>query len=1226
MAPMMPPAPPTFGDQQNGSTAQGYQLGPAPPQLAPRGFPAPGSVYRPQSGPMPNGAPPMMKPQPMPGNYPPQFGQPQVGQQSQQQNGFHPPSQQGQFPPQAVNGGSAMPPGPPSQSYPPMSSAQSNGYSMNPPQSSPAHGYDAPSVSSPPTMTHPTSAMASLNLHDSNPPQAPSFGMQQSSNGPQPPNPPHASQQGQSFPPLAAGGPPRMPSVSNGPPTMPSAHPQQSAPLNMSDGPTHEQPAAGMPPMPNNHFGGPGMMPHQQQQQQHHHQPSPMGMPPMPHAPTSWPPAQSAVGPSSGPPGMGGPGGPGGMHQPRPSMPPMPPAGQQFGGAMGMPPQQQGPMGAASPGWSGGFPQNAGPPGAPGLQSQRPPGMPGMPPTPGMPPMPPGGQQFGGPMGMPPQPQQQQHQGMMGAPGMPGMPGMPPGPPGMQAGPPGPGTGPPGMQQQKPRLDPNAMPSAVQVMEDDRTSRTGLFQTGYPHAEVPPLVTTDYYCQDQGNCNPKFMRSTLYCAPANQDMLKNSTIPFGVSISPFSSLHRNEHPIPVIDLGELGPVRCQRCKAYMCPSMEFQDGGRRFKCPFCRASSDVPETYFAHLDHSGRRTDIQHRPEQYLGSYEFVATKLYCKNGVAPKEPAFIFMLDVSYNAVSSGMVSIFCQNIRQLLEHLPKDTGMERSTMRVGFATYDQTIHFYNLKNALEQPQMMVVGDVNDVFVPLVDGFLVTLDEADTAIQNLLNEIPKMFAQTRITETLLGPAVQAGLDALRSADRSGKLFVFHTSLPVFEAPGKLKNRDDRKLLATDKEKTILNPQCDFYSKLAVECVQNGCCVDLFLFPNSFIDVATLGTLANMTGGNVYKYQYFEAAKDGERFLADLQHDIERPIAFDAMMRVRTSTGIRPTGFYGSFHMQNTTDIELAGIDCDKCINVEIRHDDKLDEPMAYIQAAVLFTSCGGQRRLRVHNLTLSTSADYNQLYRLADQDTVVNFMMKQAEQMLRDKSPKEVREFLSGRCAQVLASYRERCSEQAPLGQLILPECLKLLPLYINCVIKSDAMSGGSEMTVDDRAWMMQLVPSMRPEHSVFFLYPRVLPVTDLRLDGDTLDLPQPVRASADNLVPEQAFLIENGTVMFLWIGLGCPQPWVHDVFGVAAVTHIDTEKQTLPEKDNATSRALRRLIDHLHRDRPRRMKLFIIRQQDALEPWMKKFLVEDRSAGSNASYVDFLCYIHREIRSILS
>lgn len=64
------------------------------------------------------------------------------------------------------------------------------------------------------------------------------------------------------------------------------------------------------------------------------------------------------------------------------------------------------------------------------------------------------------------------------------------------------------------------------------------------------------------------------------------------------------------------------------------------------------------------------------------------------------------------------------------RDTGEPKSSLRVGFATYDHTIHFYNLKSAMGQPQMLVVGDITDVFVPLVDGFLVTVDEAETAIQ----------------------------------------------------------------------------------------------------------------------------------------------------------------------------------------------------------------------------------------------------------------------------------------------------------------------------------------------------------------------------------------------------------------------------------------------------------------------------------------------------------------
>lgn len=73
------------------------------------------------------------------------------------------------------------------------------------------------------------------------------------------------------------------------------------------------------------------------------------------------------------------------------------------------------------------------------------------------------------------------------------------------------------------------------------------------------------------------------------------------------------------------------------------------------------------------------------------------------------------------------------------------------------------------------------------------------------------------------------------------------------------------------------------------------------------------------------------------------------------------------------------------------------------------------------------------------------------------------------------------------------------------------------------------------------------------------------------------------------------------------------------------MPERDNARSRAVRCIIDRMNMNRLRHMKLFIIRQQDALEAWMKKFLVEDRTSNM-LSYVDYLCNIHREIRSLLS
>lgn len=63
---------------------------------------------------------------------------------------------------------------------------------------------------------------------------------------------------------------------------------------------------------------------------------------------------------------------------------------------------------------------------------------------------------------------------------------------------------------------------------------------------------------------------------------------------------------------------------------------------------------------------------------------------------------------------------------------------------------------------------------------------------------------------------------------------------------------------------------------------------------------------------------------------------------------------------------------------------MEIRHDDKLPEGNAHLQTAVLFTSCSGQRRLRIHNLALAVSADYNQLYRVADLNCLTAFLFKQ--------------------------------------------------------------------------------------------------------------------------------------------------------------------------------------------------------------------------------------------------
>ncbi|CAH8640427.1 unnamed protein product [Dicrocoelium dendriticum] len=803
--------------------------------------------------------------------------------------------------------------------------------------------------------------------------------------------------------------------------------------------------------------------------------------------------------------------------------------------------------------------------------------------------------------------------------------------------------------------DNNQLPVVFQVIESNRTQCTGPFPTGQLNV-VPPLVTTDFVCRDEGNCNPRFVRSSLYGVPITSDMLKTVGIPFTLTISPFATLHPEDQPIVISDMGEQGPVRCVRCRGYMSPFMSFIDGGRRFQCPLCNGVTEVPTNYFAHLDHTGRRTDTYHRPELCLGSYELLATAEYCKNNVLPKPPAFIFILDVSQASIRSGLVHLFCtQFVDRILPKLPKDESQphDASSIVLGFITYDHQLQFYAF--ARERPclengaanglppithdylklQMHIVSDVDDVFVPAIEGFLVPPDSGP--ISNLLQVIPAQFgpdSATAAPDAMLGPAIQAGLEALRAAGRPGKLFVFHCNLPTAEAPGKLKNRDDRRLIGTEKEKGLLAPVGDFYTGLGQACVEVGCSVDLFLFPNAYTDVATLAEIPRLTAGHLYKYNCFQADLQGTHFLFDLERAVARPKAFDSVMRVRTSAGIRPVEFFGNCNLPNTTDIEMACVDPDMAITVELRHDDKLqDKDVAFIQVACLYTSLSGQRRLRVHNLSLATTGSIPEVFRLAELDAHMNWLSKFSMRALCARPHAHVVDDITSRTAQTLAAYRRHCSSGpgdmgAGPGELVLPQNMKLYPLYVQCLMKSDAFMPADNISIDDRAWLMFLLNSMDVKQSSAYIYPRLYPVHELapNFEGRLVYPPVAIRCSYEWLRPEGAYLLENGVNLFLWIGVNLPAEWIQAVLNVPSARHFEAERiYDLPQLNTEISRHLNHLIRLIHEEHSRCSRIVVIRPGDKLEGVFKRFLVEDRHSGNSVSYVEYLCHIHKEVCSLL-
>ena len=161
--------------------------------------------------------------------------------------------------------------------------------------------------------------------------------------------------------------------------------------------------------------------------------------------------------------------------------------------------------------------------------------------------------------------------------------------------------------------------------------------------------------------------------------MKKMKVKMGAVIQPLAEDPSGE-PVPVVNFGASSVIRCKNCRAYINPFVQFIENGRRWKCNMCSSLNEVPKPYFCHLDGNGKRADLNERPELRKGQVEFVAPGEYMVR--PPQAPCFVFVIDVSAYAVSSGMLQATVDTIKEQLETMP---GNPRT--QIGFITFDKEV-----------------------------------------------------------------------------------------------------------------------------------------------------------------------------------------------------------------------------------------------------------------------------------------------------------------------------------------------------------------------------------------------------------------------------------------------------------------------------------------------------------------------------------------------------------
>ncbi|XP_011628219.1 protein transport protein Sec24-like At4g32640 [Amborella trichopoda] len=763
------------------------------------------------------------------------------------------------------------------------------------------------------------------------------------------------------------------------------------------------------------------------------------------------------------------------------------------------------------------------------------------------------------------------------------------------------------------KIDPNQIPRPIP------SSSSILFES-HPNsqANLPPSAASNYIVKDYGNCSPRYIRSTIYQIPCTGDLLTTSSMPLALMIQPLALPHPSEEPIQVVDFGESGPVRCSRCKGYINPFMKFIDQGRRFICNLCGFTDETPRDYICNLGPDGRRRDADERPELCRGTVEFVATKEYTVR--EPMPAVFYFLVDVSLNAVQTGATAAACIAIRQAIADLP-----EGPRTFVGIATFDSTIHFYNLRRASQQPIMLIVPDVQDVYTPLQTDLVVQLTECREHLEQLLKSIPDMFQSNRVAESAFGAAIKGAFLALKPT--GGKLLAFQSVLPSLGI-GALSAREAEgraNVLVSEKEAhKLLQPADKTFKTMAIEFAEHQVCVDIFITAQSYVDIASISVVPITTGGQVYCYYPFSSISDSAKLYNDLRWNVTRPQGFEAVMRVRCSQGLQVQDYFGNFCKRIPTDVDLPGIDCDKTIMVTFKHDDKFQEGSeCSFQSALLYTTVYGQRRIRISTLSLPCTSVLSNLFRAADLDAQFTCFLKQAANDIPTNPLFQVRDQITNLSINILFNYRKFCATVSSSAQLILPEALKLLPLYTLALLKSTGLQGDAR--IDDRSYWVNRATSLAPALAVPLIYPRMLAIHNLiskeEKENEDVLVNLTLPPSSEHITDDGVFLLENGEECLFYVGNMVNPDIVRQLFGVASVDDIPSQF-LLQQLDNELSKKLNNIVNEIRRERCSYLRMKVCRKGEPSGMYFVSRLVEDKNGGS-FSYPEFLVHIHKQIQN---
>lgn len=685
------------------------------------------------------------------------------------------------------------------------------------------------------------------------------------------------------------------------------------------------------------------------------------------------------------------------------------------------------------------------------------------------------------------------------------------------------------------RVDPSQMP------RPPRPHVGAVYDTMSASRKVPPTVNTSMTVVDTGYASCRYLRTTLASPPCTTAMEGECALPFAFVATPFAppeGCSKTEKPVPVVKSVDDNPVRCEGCRGYINPCVKWLENGASWECNLCRHVNVVPDYYYSSLDGTGQRMDRKSRAELSYGSVDFQVSGDYCIRPV--QEPVYLFAVDISTQAVNSGAAFASLQSITSCVKRIlaDKDQRALHALTRIGIFTFNRMVQFYSVDLAAESEEGKVKMHVVDAWDPIcaipVSQWVKSINDEEEELLCLLERLPALIATEQGVDdngyatasmssenmrgSATGAAMKSACEALKGV--GGKVMVLTPHGPsigspkyarqehmdYYTGPYELKLYCDADTYAAQfaKDEKDKEERAAFV-ELAREASAHCLSYDVLLMDigKEDKDTAVLADVCDATGGTLSLLRGSISEEDNVlRLERQVWHCLSSLQGTDAIAKIRASPGLKLARFLPGKGLPNyQQELELGCVDETTTFSGLLHIDGQVkDEEKVYLQLAVLYTNRYMRRMVRVHNIGMKATSSHSSVFRYCDLDVLMHTMGAQAAakamttRLNKPAADGGPREFIRELTCDILHAYRAYCSPNSARGQLIMPDSLKMLPLYSMSLLKHPAFMDNVDLRgkcpyirAMERAYEVRRLRSLPLRSFINSIYPRVFNLSDL-------------------------------------------------------------------------------------------------------------------------------------------